>query len=109
MTIDDTARFVSLLTFTLDPSDEPAVTRELQNAIERREPRQKGFIGSVVMLSADKRQLSVVSIWESDRAWSEAQFDREIGQVVGDAVEAAKSYEVRTYQTLKIVRGSAQP
>jgi hypothetical protein len=105
ITIDDTARFVSVLSFNLGSSDVPAITRELQHAVEQRGPNQKGFIGSIVMMNGENTELLAVSVWESGHAWSAAQYDQEIGRVVSDVVETAKSYEIRTYETIQIVRG----
>ena len=56
------------------------------------------------MVNADKSHLLVVSVWESEHAWGAAQYDQEIGRVVSDAVEAAKSYEIQTYETVTVVR-----
>jgi heme-degrading monooxygenase HmoA len=104
ITIDDTARFVSLLSFELGSEDVDAMPREVRRAIEQRGPIEKGFIGSVVMLNKEKGQLLVVSVWESQHEWSEAQYDQEIGQVVSDVVETATSYEIQTYETVSVVR-----
>jgi heme-degrading monooxygenase HmoA len=103
-TIDDKARFVSVLSFTLGSGDVSKATRELRNAIDQRVPTQAGFIGSVVMLNAEERRLLVVSIWESEHAWSEAQYDQEIGRTLTDVIEAAGSYEIETYETATVVR-----
>jgi heme-degrading monooxygenase HmoA len=81
------------------------MAREVQNVVEQRGANQKGFIGSVVMLNGEKTQLLVVSVWESGHAWSAAQYDQGIGRVVSDVVETAKSYDIQTYETVKIVRG----
>ena len=104
ITIDDTARFVSVLSFSLGPGDVSGMTREVRHAVEGRVPNEPGFIGCVVMVNAETAQLLVVSVWESRHAWSAAQYDREIGQVVSDVVETAKSYEIQTYETLTVVR-----
>ena len=104
ITIDENARFVSILSFDLGSHDVPSMAREVERAIERRGPSEKGFIGSVVLLNGDEPPWLVVSIWESGHAWSAAQYDQEIGRVVSDVVEAAKSYEIRTYETLTVVR-----
>ena len=105
ITIDDTARFVCVLSFKLGTGDVAAMSRELQLAVERSSSNKKGFIGCVVMLDSEKSDLSVLSIWESAHAWSEAQYDQEIGRVIADVVGAAKSYSVRTYETIAVVRG----
>ncbi len=104
ITIDETARFVSVISFDLGLGDVSAVRREIQHAVEQRVPNKKGFFGSVVMVNGEKSQLLVVSVWESGHAWSEAQYDQEIGRVVSDVVETAHSYEIRTYETVSIVR-----
>lgn len=104
ITIDDTARFVSTISFELASGDVPELSREVQRAVEERAPKEKGFLGCVVMLNKEKPHLLVVSIWESGGAWSEAQYDQEIGQVVTEMVEAAKSYEIQTYETVTVVR-----
>jgi heme-degrading monooxygenase HmoA len=103
ITIDDTARFVSVLSFNLGSGDLSAVSREVQHAAEQR-GGHKGFRGCIVMVNADKSHLLVVSVWESEHAWGAAQYDQEIGRVVSDAVEAAKSYEIQTYETVTVVR-----
>ncbi len=54
--------------------------------------------------SAEKAELLVVSVWESQHQWSEAQYDQEIGRVVSDIVETAKSYAIHTYETVSVVR-----
>ena len=104
ITIDDTARYVSMLSFDVGSGDVPALTREVKDAVERLVPSEKGFIGCVVMANAEKPALIVVSVWESAHAWSEAQYDQAIGRVVSDVVETAKSYDIRTYETVTVVR-----
>jgi heme-degrading monooxygenase HmoA len=103
-TIDATARFVSTLSFELGSGDVSALSSEVRRAVEERVPKQKGFIGCVVMASAEKSRLMVVSLWESAHAWSAAQYDLEIGRAVADAVETAASYDVQTYETITVVR-----
>ena len=98
------ARFVSLLSFDLGSKDIDAMVSEVRHAVERQAPSKKGFIGSVVMLNREKAQLLVVSIWESQHEWSEAQYDQKIGRVVSDIVETAKSYAIQTYETVSVVR-----
>jgi hypothetical protein len=104
ITIDDTARFVSILSFTLDPGGASATASDIRHVVETRTPAHEGFLGSVVMLSNDKSQLIVVSLWVSVHAWSSAQYDHEIGRAISDAVVSAKSYEVKTYETVTLVR-----
>ena len=104
ITIDETARFVSVISFDLGLVDVSAMERELKHAVERLAPNKKGFIGSVVMANGEKSQLLVVSVWESGHAWSAAQYDQEIGRVMSDVVETAKSYEIQTYETVAVVR-----
>jgi heme-degrading monooxygenase HmoA len=104
ITIDDTARFASVVSFNLGLGDISKMSREVQLAIRDRVPNQKGFIGSVVMENRKESQLLVVSIWESVDAWSATQYDRDVGQVVSDAVEMAKSYEIQTFETISVVR-----
>jgi len=104
ITIDDTTRFVSLLSFELGSEDVDAMVREVRHAIEQQVPNKKGFIGSVVMLNNEKTQLLIVSVWESGHEWSEAQYDQGVGRVVSDIVETAKSYEIQTYETVSVVR-----
>ena len=98
ITIDETARFV------LGLGDVSAMVREVKHAVERLAPNKTGFIGSVVMMNGEKPQLLVVSVWESGHAWGAAQYDQEIGRVLSDVVETAKSYEIQTYETVSVVR-----
>jgi heme-degrading monooxygenase HmoA len=104
ITIDDTARFVSLLSFELNAGDVPAMAREVQHVVQQRGPRKKGFIGAIVMANAEQSHLLVVTVWESGHAWSAAQYDQEIGRVVSEVVEAARKYEIQTYETVTVVR-----
>ena len=104
-TIDDTARFVCVLSFNLGSGDASAVLREVKRSVEQRDTNKDGFIGCIVMEDEAKSQLLVVSVWESGHAWSAAQYDQEIGRVVADVVETAKSYEIKTYETVTVVRG----
>jgi hypothetical protein len=104
ITIDETARFVSVISFDLGLGDVSAIVREVKHASERLAPSNTGFIGAVVMMSGEKPQLLVVSVWESGHAWSAAQYDQEIGRVLSDVVETAKSYEIQTYETVAVVR-----
>ena len=104
ITIDDTARFVSVLSFNQGSADVALLAREVQRAVEQRGPKEDGFIGSMVMINAEEPQLLVISVWESRNAWSAAQYDPEIGRTVTEVVEAAKSYEIQTYETVTIVR-----
>ncbi len=104
ITIDEKARFVSVISFNAGLVYVSAMERQLKHAVERLAPNKKGFIGSVVMANKEKSQLLVVSVWESGHAWSAAQYDQEIGRVVSDVVETAKSYEIQTYETVAVVR-----
>jgi heme-degrading monooxygenase HmoA len=104
ITIDETARFVSVISFDLGLSEVSAMERQLKHAVEQLAPIKTGFIGSVVMANKEKSQLLVVSVWESGHAWSAAQYDQEIGRVVSDVVETAKSYDIQTYETVAVVR-----
>ena len=106
ITIDETARFVSMVALDLGKTDASAAAREVRYAIEERGSSEKGFLGSVVMADRERSRLLVVSLWESDHAWSAAQYDREIGRAVSDAVETASSYDIQTYETLTVVRAS---
>lgn len=104
ITIDDTARFVSLLSFELGSENVDTMVSEVRHAVEQQAPSKKGFIGSVVMLNKEKTLLLIVSVWESGHEWSEAQYDQGIGRVVSDIVETAKAYEIQTYETVSVVR-----
>lgn len=104
VTIDESTRFVCILTFEIGSSDMPTLSREVQSAVEQRVPNEKGFMGSVVMVNAEESRLLVVSVWESAHAWSAAQYEANVGHVVSDVVETAKSYDVQTYQTITVVR-----
>jgi len=104
ITIDATARFVSTLSFDLGSGDVSEISREVQHAVEEQVPKVEGFIGCVVMVDTQKTHLLVVSVWESAHACGAAQYDQGIGRVVSDVVEAAKSYEIRTYETVTVVR-----
>lgn len=104
ITIDEKARFVSVLSFELGSIEAAAVLPELQRTAEEQVPRKPGFVGCVVMQSVDKTAISVVSVWESADAWSAAEYDQHIGRVVTDIVETAKSYRIQTYETITVVR-----
>ena len=104
ITIDDAAKFVCMLTFNLSPGDVPSVMDTVRRAVEQLSPKEKGFIGAVVMVNEEKRQLLVFSIWESGHDWSVAQYDQEVGRAVSEVVETAKSYEIQTYETVSVVR-----
>jgi hypothetical protein len=104
ITIDDSARFVSVVSFNLASGDVSAMAREVQHAVERRAPHIEGFKGCMVMVNGEKPHLLVVSIWESAHAWGAAQYDQEVGRVVSNVVETAASYDVQTYETVTVVR-----
>src|SRR5690348_2940691 len=104
ITIDETARFVCVLSFDLSSGNLSTLTREVRRAAEQQAPKKQGFIGCIVMANEEKPQLLVVSVWDSGHAWSAAQYHQEIGRVVSDVVEAAKSYEIQTYETVSLVR-----
>ena len=104
ITIDDNARFVSVLSFKFKAGDVSAIARELRRTAQQRGPSSKGFIGCVVMLNKEDALLSVVSLWESAHAWGAAQYDKEIGEAFADVVEAATSYDIQTYETITVVR-----
>src|SRR5262249_47285340 len=82
ITIDETARFVSLVSFELGSGDVSPASHEVQRAVERQVSSKQGFIGCIVMVNRDKPHLIVMSVWESGDAWSAAQYDQEIGRVV---------------------------
>ena len=104
ITIDDSASFASVLSFNFRPGDVSAMAREVQGAVEQRGAEQEGFIGCVVLVNKEQLHLLVLTLWESGHAWGAAQYDREIGRVVSDVVETAKSYDVQTYETVTVVR-----
>lgn len=105
--IDVKAKFVSVVLFRVDPGDLPRVARQIQLATERKVPLLKGFDSAILLASEDKMQLLIVSLWESRHAWSGAAWDEEIGQVLADAVETAKSFEVRNYEPITVVRAAS--
>lgn len=106
ITIDDTTKFVCIQSFILKPGDMPAMVHKVQHAVERLDPSRKDFVGSIVMVDAEKARLLVASIWESGHAWSSAQYDQEIGNVLSDVVEAATSHDIETYETVTVVRAT---
>ena len=101
---DIKAKFVSVVRFGLDPNDLAGIAQEVQLIVERRNPLIEGFFESVVMANAEKTQLLVASLWESREAWAEANWDQDIGQVISDIVKSTKSFEVRTYEAIAVVR-----
>lgn len=105
--IDETARFVSILSLPLGPDQASETTREVQRIVELRVSKEEGFIGAVVIRGRERSELLVVSVWESAHAWSEAEYDRDIGQTVANIVETIKSYDVQTYETVTVVRAGA--
>ena len=105
ITIDDAAKYVSVLSFHAESEHLQQISHEVQRTVERRAPKKDGFIGCIVMRNAEAKRLLVMSAWENQDAWSKAQYDQEIGRAVADAVEKAKSYEIEIYETVTVVRG----
>ena len=103
------AKFVTVAVFRVDPGDLAGIANVVQLTVERKQPLMKGFIESVVMTNEEKTQLLVVGLWESRDAWAREQWDEDIGRVVSQVVKSAKSFEVRTYEPITMVRGESSP
>lgn len=102
--IDVKTKFISVLFFRVEPSDLPGVAREASLVMQRKGGALRGFLEGVVMANEAKTELLLVSQWESRHAWSAAQWDQDVGRTMGDLVESAKSFELRTYEPITIVR-----
>ena len=105
--IDVKANFVTVLIFQCDPSILPAIAHEAQLTIERKALSLAGHIETVLMANEEKTQLLLVSLWESRHAWSAAQWDQDVGRTITDTVEAASSFEIRSYEPITVVRGGS--
>src|SRR5579862_4830864 len=102
--IDVKAKFVAVNTYGIDPSDLSGMVREVRLIAERRAPLMSGFLESVIMANQEHTRLVIVSLWESQHAWSAAQWDQEVGRVVSDMAESAQSFDVHTYEPISVVR-----
>jgi hypothetical protein len=104
--IDVKTKFVSVLVFTIEPDDLPEFAHEATLAVQRKAPTRRGFVEGIVMANESKTEALIVTQWESKHDWIEAQWDEDIGRTVAVLVEGTKSFDVRSFEPITIVRAS---
>ena len=101
--VDDKATYISALTFTMDAKDVPRFGAEAAQLVQRRGAGAPGFIESVVMVDETKTQVLIVTQWQSQQAWVQINWDRDVGNELTALVEGAKSFNVRSFDPIAVV------
>ena len=104
--IDMKTKFICVLVFDISPDDMPGAAREATLAVQRQDPVIPGFIEGIVMASEDKKQLLVVTQWDSKESWAGSRWNEDIERALSDIVESASTFQVRTYEPITVVRTS---
>jgi hypothetical protein len=55
------------------------------------------LIEITLLRNEERTQLLVVSRWESKDAWAQSRWNEQMGKVLTDLVESAKSFDVRSF------------
>jgi heme-degrading monooxygenase HmoA len=104
--IDMKTKFVAVLVFDISPDDMSGAAREATLVIQRREPLLHGFIEGIVMASEDRKQLLVVTQWESRESWAHSRWNEDVERALSDIIESATTFQVHTYEPITVVRAS---
>jgi heme-degrading monooxygenase HmoA len=93
-----------VLIFTIEPDQLPEFAQHSTIVMQRKVPVLHGFVEGVVMADESKRELLIVTQWETRDAWSAAQWNESVSQSLGQFVESARTFQFRTYEPITIVR-----
>ncbi len=88
--IDLKTKWISALSFTVSPDDQPQLAHEAALVMQRIVPVRTGFIQGVVMANEPRTQLIIVSQWESREAWAAARWDEGIASAISRLVESRR-------------------
>jgi quinol monooxygenase YgiN len=94
--IDPKATFVAAFFFSA-PHDFSKVASEAKRFAERVAPQIPGLIDISLLRNEASTELLVVSRWESKEAWSRSRWNEQLGNLLTDLVESAKSFDVRSF------------
>jgi heme-degrading monooxygenase HmoA len=94
--VDPKAAFVAAFFFSA-PHDFPKVAGEAKRFAERVAPQVPGLIDISLLRNEASTELLVVSRWESKEAWSRSRWNEQLGKMLTDLVESAKSFDVRSF------------
>jgi hypothetical protein len=95
--VDHKAAFVAAFFFGVLPDDFPKVSGNAAIFAERLAHQIPGLIEVSLLRNEDSTQLLVVSRWESKDAWGRSRWNEQLGEVLVDLVEGAKSFDVRSF------------
>jgi hypothetical protein len=96
--------YLSVLVFNVKSEDFERLSEEAATFARRKAPTVKGLLESIVLGNDARTELLLVSQWASRNDWSVAQWDNDVGQFVTTLVESAKSYEIRSYEPITVLR-----
>jgi len=105
--LDAKVRYVSALNFNTEPEDFAELSRRMTQFLQRKGPAIKGLVETIVLGNEEKTQLLIVSMWISRESWSLAQWDTDVGREFTDLVQNTRSYEVKSFYPVAIVRMAA--
>jgi heme-degrading monooxygenase HmoA len=95
--VDGKAAFVAAFFFGVGPDDFVQVSHEAAQFAQRVAPGVQGLIDITLLRNEDSTQLLVVSRWESEDAWAQSRWNEQLGKMLTDIVESAKSFDVRSF------------
>lgn len=95
--VEPKAAFVAAFFFGVPPKDFPKVAAETTLFAKRLAPQIPGLIEVSLLRNEESTQLLVVSRWESKDAWGQSRWNDELGKVLANLVESAKSFDVRSF------------
>jgi heme-degrading monooxygenase HmoA len=98
--VDRKATFVAAFFFGVGPDDFAKVSGEAARFAESVAPKVPGLIDLSLLRNEDSTQLLVVSRWENEDAWAQSRWNEQLGKMLTDLVESAKSFDVRSFVPL---------
>jgi|GEM_PF-2847408 hypothetical protein len=92
----DPAPIISLHIFTVEPEDFARLAERATEAL-RKAATLPGFVSVNVFGNAPRTKLLLTSEWRSEHAWSQAEWDAVIAEVLTDLVENSRDHEFELY------------
>jgi heme-degrading monooxygenase HmoA len=90
---------ISMHIFTVAP-DRFASLVERATETARKASTLPGFISTSILGNAAHTKLLIASKWESEHAWSQTEWNEQIGIAVTDLIEGSQSDEFELYRRI---------
>lgn len=92
----DLASIISLHIFAVEPADFARLAKRATEAL-RKAATLPGFVSVNIFGNAPRTKLLLTSEWRSEHAWSRAEWDHVIAEVLTDLVENSRDHEFELY------------